>query len=235
MSNPDVFNDREFKYWVGFPRTDMTFTWEDSESNAMNEDEYDENGNLKRSSAQEASASEDLDVTSKDEEARNKRFDTHDCSSFNGMARCLDWRWLRENLGRDFIRMLKENENRQCNLPDSVLDKIRENMMQFRFENINYVYKYRCQTMYQMKFCNAVTKQTVRQNRNAVDNDEILFDDEVTKDWLYTIAVEMNNCQQWYNDVVDPTTTNKVFPIPVGAVTNEPKTTPVPYARDRPA
>ena len=65
-----------------------------------------------------------------------------------------------------------------------------------------------------------------RQSRNRSENFEILYEDEVTKEWLYTVSVEMNNCKAWYDDVMNPETTDKIYHLPVAAVLQDSSSVP---------
>ena len=57
-----------------------------------------------------------------------------------------------------------------------------------------------------------------KQSRNRPDNLEILYEEEVTKEWLYTVSIEINNCKAWFHDVMNPETTDKIYHLPVAAV-----------------
>ena len=46
----------------------------------------------------------------------------------------------------------------------------------------------------------------------------ICFFNIITKDMLYDTAVGLNNCKDWYNDIIDPRKTNQVFDLAIAAV-----------------
>ena len=218
VSNEECFNDYEYYYYVGFPGEETVHSAEESKCEKNTDVEYDSDGNRIDSGNEETMDS----IITEDEDAINRRFEAYDKSSYNGMARCLDWKWLKEHVDRNWLKNLKENENRRCNPPQSVFDKIKEDIAKIRVDNINYIYKYTCPTTYAMKFCNAVPKRRLRRSQvTAMENYEIMFQDIVPRDWLFSNAVVMNNCTQWFNDVMDPKTTDKVFAIPVAAVNKE--------------
>ena len=238
VSNPECFNDYEYFYWVGFPGEETVSTGGESESKSGADVEYDSDGNIRQGNVErnleydsdgnirqgnnEGASDGSTDEAYEDEEAIKSRFDSYDRSSFNGLARCLNWKWLKEHMTPPFLRSLKQHENRRFNLPDTVLEKIKEDITNLRVDNINFIYKYTCPTTYEMKFCNAVPKRRLRRNQTtAMENYEIMFQDQVSRDWLFSNAVIMNGCREWYDDVMDPTTTDKVFAIPVAAVATE--------------
>ena len=48
-----------------------------------------------------------------------------------------------------------------------------------------------------------------------------MFGDEITKEWLNKVAVKLHQCQDWYNTVMNPKVTNKIFELPVAAASGK--------------
>ena len=87
-------------------------------------------------------------------------------------------------------------------------------MTRLRELHCTHVYKFTCEITMEQKFCNVIVSE--RKDRN--DPYTYMKEDIITKEWLYETAVGLNNCQSWYDNVMDPTKTNEVFELPVSAV-----------------
>ena len=58
-----------------------------------------------------------------------------------------------------------------------------------------------------------------KEKKSTIQSFENMFGKEITKEWLYKVAVKLHQCQDWYDTVIkDPKVTNKVFDLPVAAV-----------------
>ena len=137
-----------------------------------------------------------------------------------GSARVLDWKWLQLNLETDFIRSIKDAEGRAVRIPAPSLRAIRDDIVAMRAKNITHIYKYTCPTTYEMMFCNAVPIRNNRKGKNSTKKAqyEAMKSDIVTKEWLFMTTVKLNNCAEWFEEVVDPKTTDKFFALPTAAV-----------------
>ena len=137
-----------------------------------------------------------------------------------GAARVLQWKWLKENLETSFIRTIKDGQGRAVRLPAPALKTIRDDIVAMRAKNITHIYKYTCPTTYEIKFCNAIEIRNNRKARNATQRAqyEAIKTDIVTREWLYMTAVKLNNCEEWFKEVIDPKTTDKYFSLPTAAV-----------------
>ena len=99
-------------------------------------------------------------------------------------------------------------------------------MASLRSKNVTRIYKYSCPTSYQMKFCNAVPVRN-RKKRSKKANFEIIKSDEITREWLYITAVKLNNCKDWFDQVMDPAVTDQFFELPTAAVTKNTSIVPL--------
>ena len=132
-----------------------------------------------------------------------------------GTVRFLEEKWVEKHCPAVFIMKLKRQQNRKMKIPDSTRNEILDEMKELRRMHCTHIYKYTCDITLEAKFCNAV----VGKKTKASDNSLIpMKGDIITKDWLYETAVELHGCQQWFNQVMDPKTTNSFFELPVTAV-----------------
>ena len=242
VSNQEVFNDRDYTYWVGIPGRDVQNISEETIYRADNLDR----GNRKKKSSNDDAEKDDDDADNDDnDEDEDDSGDEDEGKEDNDNAerryirrlqrpRFLDSKWILKNLTTDQIRTIKQTPNRQCQLPNDVLQKIESNMQELRQQNITHIYKYTCQTTYKMKFCNVIPRRIQRRERGQDANYEKMWGDEVTKEWLYTTAVVLNSCEDWYNTVVDPSTTDRIYELPVASVATDMHSSPprVPDAPD---
>lgn len=240
VSNQDVFNHRDYIYWIGYPGTDVHSAVEDVVYLADNLDK----GKRKKSSSNDEEKDDETEEDEFDEEEGGKEDDDGDDDDGTDedndgedqelvakrrymrrfqRPRFLDWKWIQKNLSTEQIRVIKRTPNRRCALPNDVLEKIETNMQELRQQNITHIYKYTCSTTYKMKFCNAIPKRGDRRDRAAgvIGNYEIMKGDPIKEEWLYTTAVILSSCEDWYNTVMDPSTTDKIYELPVGAVASE--------------
>ena len=106
--------------------------------------------------------------------------------------------------------------NRVQLLPTKTLMKIKDDMKTLAAKNVTHVHKYRCPTTLKTKYCNAILNK--KGDNDKKDNVTIMKGDEITEEWLYQTAVGLNKCQQWYDQVTDPTLINETFEVPVASV-----------------
>ena len=144
-----------------------------------------------------------------------------------GSARVLRNQWIVDNVEESFISNLKQERNwdRSFTISKKTRKKIGNNMASLRAKNVTRIYKYTCETTYQMKFCNAVAVRQQKSNKSKMKF-EAIKTDEITKEWLYVTAVKMNNCLNWFNKVMDPAVTDKFFELPTAAVLKKTLTIP---------
>ena len=229
VSNSEVYNDKDYMYWVGYPGRSVDNTVEDVVYLADNFDRGkrrkksgdgdDDDNDIDEDDDEEADEEEEKEE--EEEEASKERVQRVRYSRRFHRPRFLDWKWIKENLTVEQIRAIKRSPNRQCALPNDVLEKIQSNMRELRQQNITHIYKYTCPTTYQMKFCNVIQVRSQRRDRADDGNYQKMFGDEITREWLYTTAVTLNNCKDWFNDVMDPSTTDKIYELPVASVATE--------------
>jgi len=70
--------------------------------------------------------------------------------------------------------------------------------------------------MLKTKYCNAIINK--KGNNDIEDSVTVMKGDEITEEWLYQTAVGLNKCQEWYDEVTDPTIINETFEVPVASV-----------------
>ena len=58
-----------------------------------------------------------------------------------------------------------------------------------------------------------------KKKKSTTQSFEYMFGDEITKEWLYKVAVKLHQCQDWSDAVTDVKVTNKVFDLPVATMT----------------
>ena len=160
VSNQDVFNSSDYIYWIGYPGREVQSnveqvvyladnldrgkrkkkTGDDDEEDDEREEEDFEDSKEDNDGSNDDGYQEDNDrgvEQNEDQELEAKR---RYMRRFQ-RPRFLDWKWIQKNLSIEQIRVIKRTPNRQCALPNDVLEKIESNMQELRQQNITHVYK----------------------------------------------------------------------------------------------
>jgi len=83
-------------------------------------------------------------------------------------------------------------------------------------KNVTLVHKYKCPTTLKTKYCNAIFNK--KGNKDYESSITIMKVDEISLEWLYQTAVGLNMCQQWFDNVTDPSVNNRTFEVPIAGV-----------------
>ena len=132
-----------------------------------------------------------------------------------GYVRFLDPKWIKEHCQNKFIVQLKYNINRALTVTDYVKEGIQRNMTYLRNLHCTHVYKFTCKKTLEQKFCTTIM---TKKKKSTTQSFEYMFGNEIKKEWLYEVAVKLHQCLYWYDIVMDPKVSNKVFELPVAAV-----------------
>ena len=130
--------------------------------------------------------------------------------------RIVEYEWINIYCNPGFVMRLKKEKNRALILPNPTKKRIKEEMRSLAAKNVTHIHKYKCPTTLTTKYCNAIFNK--RGKRNSGPSITIMKGDEISLKWLYNTAVGLNNCQQWYDHVTDPSVNNKTFEVPIAGV-----------------
>ena len=129
--------------------------------------------------------------------------------------------WIDRVLGMNFRLRLIGNCGSMFQLSKKQKKQLSKHMQALAKVEVTHVHKYLCKTTLQQKFCNAIpNKQRVtrisRSNRSQTY--EFIYKDQIPTEWLYDNTVRLNNCKDWFDNVMDTKVCNVTFELPVSSV-----------------
>ena len=136
-----------------------------------------------------------------------------------GSIRLLSSEWIDEHLSNQFVESLKKSKNQKKPLPLATKRAIHKDIKKLSEHNVTHVHKYKCKTTFKTLYCNALPRPNgYGKGKGFSTNFEIMYNDQITEEWLYQTVVGLNGNHEWYDKIMDPSLCNHTFELPVASV-----------------